>query len=84
MQAKEVVGKARPRFGMLGMYQGLRVPQGLPHPAAGLEDDPLPFFLPLPWGAPRAPLAAPHLLPAFRSGRERRLGGAWAGGWRCG
>lgn len=51
----------------------------LPHPTAGLEGDP-PFLLPLLWGAPLAPLAAPRPLPGFRSGRERRLGGSLGGG----
>lgn len=79
MQAKEAVGKARLRLSMLRMPQGLRVPQGCLTPRQGWRVTP-PFLLPLLWGAPLAPLAAPRPLPGFRSGRERRLGGSLGGG----
>lgn len=35
MRAREVVGKARPRLGMLRTHQGLRVPQGCLSPQQG-------------------------------------------------
>lgn len=69
MQAREVVGKARPRLGMLRTHQGLRVAQGCLSPQEGWR---VTLLVPPSVGcASRCSCRPP---PAFRLGRERRLG----------
>lgn len=83
MRAKEVVGKARPRLSMLWMHQRLRVPQGCFTPQQGWR---MTTLLPLSavGCASRSSLPPPAHCQAFGLEGRGGLGGAWAGGWRCG
>lgn len=71
MRAKEVVGKARPRLGTLGMHRGLRAPQGCFAPQQGWSMTTLPPPSAL-GGASRSPLPPPARCRA--SGLEGRGG----------
>lgn len=69
MRAREVVGKARPRLGMLRTHQGLRVPQGCLSPQQGWRVTP-----PCSSSVGCASRCSCRPPPAARLGRERRLG----------
>lgn len=71
MQAKEAVGKARPRLSMLRMPQGLRVPQGCLTPRQGWRVTPP--FSSLCCGV-RLSLLLPPPAHCQASGLERRGG----------